>query len=105
MFDGNRFFPDTGMPMRKIACISSPFALAEPVPLTFASFSAKSLLRTSMAEPFDVADLAAVARGADGGMQSSIVLGLFGCSCSKLSPVACAVARPTRHLRHTARVR
>src|SRR5581483_3232603 len=43
MFDGKRFFPDTGMPMRKMACMSRPFALAEPVPLTFASLSAKSL--------------------------------------------------------------
>src|SRR3954465_8229074 len=44
MFEGNRFFPDTGMPMRKMACMSSPLALAEPVPLTLASFSAKSLI-------------------------------------------------------------
>src|SRR4051812_40974392 len=44
MFDGNRFFPDTGMPMRKMACMSSPFALADPVPLTLASFRAKSLI-------------------------------------------------------------
>ena len=43
MFDGKRFFPDTGMPMRKMACMSRLFALADPVPLTFASLKAKSL--------------------------------------------------------------
>jgi hypothetical protein len=43
MLDGKRFLPETGMPMRKIACISSPFALADPVPLTLAILSAKSL--------------------------------------------------------------
>ena len=36
MLDGKMFLPDTGMPMRKIACMSSPLALAEPVPFTFA---------------------------------------------------------------------
>src|SRR6266404_1592665 len=46
MFDGNRFLPDTGIPMRKIACIKSPFALADPVPLTLASLRAKSLTLT-----------------------------------------------------------
>ena len=29
--------------MRKMACMSRPLALAEPVPLTFASLNAKSL--------------------------------------------------------------
>src|ERR1700734_2663590 len=43
MFDGNRFFPETGTPMRKIERISRLFALDDPVPLTLASFSAKSL--------------------------------------------------------------
>ena len=47
MFDGNRFLPETGMPMRKIACMSRPLALAEPVPLTLASLNAKSLTRTA----------------------------------------------------------
>src|SRR3954470_11232764 len=46
MFEGNRFLPDTGIPIRKIACISRLLALAEPVPLTLASLSAKSLMRT-----------------------------------------------------------
>jgi hypothetical protein len=46
MFEGNRFLPDTGMPMRKIACISRPLALADPVPLTLASLKAKSFVRT-----------------------------------------------------------
>src|SRR5688572_21437739 len=44
MFDGKTFFPETGMPIRKIACINSPFALAEPVPLTVAILKAKSLM-------------------------------------------------------------
>ena len=42
MFDGKTFFPETGMPMRKIACMSRLFALAEPVPLTVAILKAKS---------------------------------------------------------------
>src|SRR5579863_8873189 len=42
MFEGKRFLPDTGTPMRKIERISRLLALEEPVPLTFASFSAKS---------------------------------------------------------------
>ena len=42
MFDGNRFFPDTGTPMRKIERISRLLALDDPVPLTLASFKAKS---------------------------------------------------------------
>jgi hypothetical protein len=46
MFEGNRFLPETGMPMRKIACISRPLALADPVPFTLASLRAKSLMRT-----------------------------------------------------------
>src|SRR5213594_46650 len=45
MFDGKTFFPDTGIPMRKIACISRLLALAEPVPLTVAILNAKSLTR------------------------------------------------------------
>jgi hypothetical protein len=31
--------------MRKMACIKMPFALADPVPFTFASLKAKSLMR------------------------------------------------------------
>src|SRR3954453_14457494 len=42
MLDGNRFLPETGIPMRKIACMRSPLALADPVPFTFASLNAKS---------------------------------------------------------------
>src|SRR5579884_3665657 len=45
MFEGKRFFPETGIPMRNIACISRLLALAEPVPLTLASLMAKSLAR------------------------------------------------------------
>ena len=43
MFDGKRFLPETGTPIRKIACMSRLLALDEPVPLTLASLSAKSL--------------------------------------------------------------
>src|SRR5829696_568343 len=45
MFDGKTFFPVTGIPMRKIACMSKLFALAEPVPLTVPILNAKSLMR------------------------------------------------------------
>src|SRR5689334_7109381 len=43
MFDGKTFFPDTGMPMRKIACMSKVLALADPVPFTVPILNAKSL--------------------------------------------------------------
>ena len=43
MLDGKMFLPETGMPMRKMACMSRLFALAEPVPLTLAILKAKSL--------------------------------------------------------------
>src|SRR5437660_1624426 len=49
MFDGKRFFPDTGTPMRNIARMIRLFALEDPVPLTLASFRAKSLTRSSRA--------------------------------------------------------
>src|ERR1039457_1202105 len=42
MFEGNRFLPETGTPMRKIERISRLLAREEPVPLTLASFTAKS---------------------------------------------------------------
>ena len=45
MFDGKTFLPVTGMPMRKMACMSRLFALAEPVPLTVPILKAKSLIR------------------------------------------------------------
>src|SRR5713101_4345037 len=45
MLDGKRFLPETGTPIRNTACIRRPFALAEPVPLTFASLTAKSFTR------------------------------------------------------------
>src|ERR1043165_1700246 len=44
MFDGKTFFPVTGMPIRKIACIRRLFALAEPVPFTVPIRKAKSFL-------------------------------------------------------------
>ena len=48
MFDGKTFLPVTGMPMRKMACMSRLFALAEPVPLTVPILKAKSLMRSSL---------------------------------------------------------
>jgi hypothetical protein len=48
MFDGKTFFPDTGIPMRKRAWRRRPLALAEPVPLTVATFRAKSLTRLAL---------------------------------------------------------
>src|SRR5688500_13876974 len=46
MFEGNTFLPVTGMPIRKIACISRPFAEADPVPFAVAILNAKSLTRS-----------------------------------------------------------
>ena len=45
MFDGKTFFPVTGTPIRKMACMMRPFALADPVPLAVAILNAKSLTR------------------------------------------------------------
>ena len=45
MFDGKKFFPTTGTPIRKIAFMTSAFALAEPEPLTLANLSVKSFTR------------------------------------------------------------
>jgi hypothetical protein len=42
MFEGKRFLPETGMPMRKIACMRRLLALEEPVPFTFANLIEKS---------------------------------------------------------------
>src|SRR4026208_491371 len=44
MFEGNTFFPVTGIPIRKIACMISPLAEADPVPLAVAILNAKSLV-------------------------------------------------------------
>jgi hypothetical protein len=38
--------PMTGMPIRKMDFINSVFALADPVPLTFASLMTKSFMRS-----------------------------------------------------------
>ena len=48
MFEGNTFFPVTGTPMRKMACMIRPLALADPVPLAVAILKAKSLIRLLM---------------------------------------------------------
>ena len=48
MFEGNTFFPVTGTPIRKMACMIRPLALAEPVPLAVAILKAKSLIRLLM---------------------------------------------------------
>jgi hypothetical protein len=42
MFDGKTFFPVTGTPMRKMACMIKPLADADPVPLAVAILKAKS---------------------------------------------------------------
>src|ERR1039457_1373949 len=44
MFEGKMFLPETGIPIRKMDCISSELALALPVPLTVAILNAKSLM-------------------------------------------------------------
>src|SRR4029453_7421415 len=43
MFEGNTVFPVTGIPIRKIACMISPLADADPVPLAAAILTPKSL--------------------------------------------------------------
>jgi hypothetical protein len=43
MFDGKTFFPVTGIPIRKIACMMRPLADADPVPFAVAILNAKSL--------------------------------------------------------------
>ena len=48
MFEGNRFLPDTGTPMRKIACMMRPLALADPVPFVLAILKANSLTRSTL---------------------------------------------------------
>jgi hypothetical protein len=46
MFEGKTFFPVTGIPIRKMACMRSPLALADPVPFTVAILNAKSFTRS-----------------------------------------------------------
>ena len=46
MFDGKTFFPVTGTPIRKIACMIRPLAEADPVPLAVAILNANSLVRS-----------------------------------------------------------
>ena len=43
IFDGNRFFPETGSPMRNSASSSIKFADCEPVPFVVATLIVKSL--------------------------------------------------------------
>ena len=45
MFDGKMLRAATGTPMRRIAFAKSPFADAEPEPLTLANLTTKSLMR------------------------------------------------------------
>jgi hypothetical protein len=40
------FLPETGMPIRKIDCMSRPFALADPVPFTVPILNARSFVRS-----------------------------------------------------------
>jgi hypothetical protein len=42
MFEGNRFFPDTGTPIWKIARRSTVFELCEPDPFAVATWMEKS---------------------------------------------------------------
>src|SRR4029450_6458297 len=45
MFDGKTFLPVTGIPIRKIDCMMSPLADADPVPLAVAILNANWLMR------------------------------------------------------------
>src|ERR1035437_7743145 len=51
MFDGKMFLPETGIPIRKIDCMSSALALALPVPLTVAILKEKTLTRAESRRP------------------------------------------------------
>src|ERR1035437_8083728 len=51
MFDGKMFLPETGIPIRKIDCMSSALALALPVPLTVAILKEKSLTAAGSRKP------------------------------------------------------
>src|ERR1035437_1428131 len=51
MFDGNRFLPETGTPMRKIDRMRTLFAVCEPDPLAVATCSEKSLTTASPDAP------------------------------------------------------
>src|SRR4029078_12791413 len=46
MFEGNTFFPVTGTPIRKMACMIRPLAEADPVPFAVAILKAKLLTRS-----------------------------------------------------------
>ena len=63
MFDGKTFLPVTGMPIRKMACMMRPFALAEPVPLAVAILKAKSLTRSITGKPLRSCRYRAAAAG------------------------------------------
>ena len=54
MFEGKTFLPVTGMPMRKIACMMSPLADAEPVPLAVAILKANSLVMDKEASSYQL---------------------------------------------------
>ena len=58
MFDGNRFFPETGMPIWKIERISIRLAVWLPEPLTVATWMLKSLTARCRAGAFARASLA-----------------------------------------------
>ena len=51
MFDGNRFLPETGTPMRKMDRMRTLFAVCEPDPLAVATCSEKSLTTASPDAP------------------------------------------------------
>src|ERR1041384_1340818 len=74
MLDGKTFLPVTGMPMRKMACMSRLFALAEPVPLTVPILKAKSLtgIRHDQFELSHVPGRGRTAFGAEPAMQADV---------------------------------
>ena len=47
MFDGKRFFPETGTPIWKMERMSTLFAVCEPEPFAVATCSEKSFTTTS----------------------------------------------------------
>src|SRR5512140_3922071 len=54
MFDGNRFLPETGTPMRKMDRMRTLFAVCEPDPFAVATCKEKSLTTTPEDEPAPV---------------------------------------------------
>src|SRR6187549_1026198 len=65
MLDGKTFLPETGTPIRKIACMMRPFAEADPVPLAVAILNANSLTRSIVLDGGELDDVTGCERNGD----------------------------------------